>query len=83
MNYKNRKFRPTELMNYMNDLFGSKVTGRPFTQADINAYIVKGHVPSHYGGFKIVKLKQYDFKGCLVKLEDRGNIEKLRVSKAV
>ena len=50
---KETDFTPSQLRDYLNKTFTTKVSGRPFTNSDIYQYSKRGKLPDEYGGYEI------------------------------
>lgn len=48
-----KHYTPAQLKKYLQDKYGNKVSGKPFTNADIYQYTKRGNLPEEYGGNKI------------------------------
>jgi hypothetical protein len=81
---KGKTFTQTKLKYSLNELYGNKKTGNPFTVADINKYVDRGHLPTYLGAneLKIVDDREVGIKlievGEAVSLDhiNRRNVSK-------
>lgn len=52
------------LMNWMNENF-TKENGKPFNRNDVQAYLIRGHIPEYLGGNEIRVVPK---KHCTIKM---------------
>lgn len=45
-----KHYTPAQLKKFLQDRYGNKKSGRPFTNADIYQYTRRGKLPDEYGG---------------------------------
>jgi len=60
--YEGKDFTTSKLVDYLNDKFGSKKTGKAFKIGDIQQYLRRGFLPKSYGHHPI----------CLIESEEIG-----------
>lgn len=53
----NELYTLTTLADYLNNTYGSKRTGKKFTQGDVQSYIRRGYLPKYLGTINIVQKK--------------------------
>jgi len=51
-----KDFTLTQLTNFLNEKFGKKKSGVPFTVSDVQGYIRRGYLPPYLGGNEIMPL---------------------------
>lgn len=74
-------FSPKRFMEFLNEKYGSKSTGKPFTKGDCQQYVLKGQLPDRYGAHPVsyrtepgtgLKIITVDFSASIKKDEERG-----------
>jgi len=49
-------FTTSALVEFLNNKYGGKKTGKPFTLGDIQQYLRRGHLPKPYGHHPISRI---------------------------
>lgn len=62
-------FTLASLRDYLNQRFGTKDSGNPFTIQDIQGYEAKRHIPDAYGGYDIEVLEHKEIGIKLLRLK--------------
>ena len=68
-------FTCSKLAKFLNDVFGSKKTGKKFTNQDVYNYSLRGKLPNEYGGFKIIRVEVQEVGVTIMRIKD---VEKLK-----
>jgi hypothetical protein len=63
-------FTLASLRDYLNDRFGQKDSGKPFTIQDIQGYEAKRHIPDAYGGYEVAVLENSTIGIKLLRLKN-------------
>jgi len=50
-------YTPAQLREWLNEKYGAKQTGKPFTNQDVFMYTRRGYLPDKYSGAKITVIK--------------------------
>lgn len=67
-----RTFTLSKLSERLNEKFGAKVSGRPFTVGDVTGYKKRGYLPDAYGGYKLISYDLTDEVGVsLIKVVEK------------
>jgi hypothetical protein len=62
-------FTLASLRDYLNERFGQKSSGKPFTIQDIQGYEAKRHIPDAYGGYEVQVLENEEIGIKLLRLK--------------
>jgi hypothetical protein len=64
-----RKFTTSKLVEFLNEAYGEKKTGKPFSSNDIQQYLRRGKLPVYAGGHPIQLVENEDIGTKLIEVD--------------
>lgn len=72
---RGRDFTLTALAKYLNDTYGNKKSGQPYTPIDIQKYVTRGHLPLHLGGYVLEDISSEDMGIKMIRISPEVHIK--------
>lgn len=64
-------FTPSQLRDWLNKNYGTKDSGRPFTNSDVYMYARRMYLPEQYSGKKITVIENVEIGIKILRLTDK------------